>query len=134
MTKVLVGGVFNIVHAGHLFFLKEAKKRGDKLVVVVASDRTAVLTKTYPLFSAEKRKKALEKTGVADRVVIGDDTDFMKVVEKEDPDVIVLGKDQKMSKKRLEKELRKRRLICRVVRLRRRKKGYSVSRILRKKK
>ncbi|MBN2042976.1 MAG: adenylyltransferase/cytidyltransferase family protein [Candidatus Aenigmarchaeota archaeon] len=132
MKRVLVGGVFNIVHAGHLFFLREAKKFGDYLIVVLASDMTAVRNKRYPIFSSEKRKKILEKLKMVDKVVVGDNIDFLKVVRNEKPDVIVLGHDQKMSEKRLEQETKKLGIECKVIRMKKFRRGYSVSKILMK--
>ncbi len=94
MKKVLAGGTFSHLHPGHEFFLNKAKSFGDYLVVVVASDRTVKEKKGYVLESAEKRKEKVESLKIADKVVIGDDRDFFKIVEKENPDVIVLGYDQ----------------------------------------
>ena len=42
---VLAGGVFDIIHPGHIHTLNDAKKLGDVLVVVVATDKTAVKMK-----------------------------------------------------------------------------------------
>lgn len=93
MKKVLAGGVFNIIHPGHIYFLKEAKKLGSYLIVVVASDRTAGKKAIFP---AEVRKKMVESLKFVDRVVIGSETDRMNILEKEKPDIVVLGYDQEM--------------------------------------
>jgi FAD synthetase len=93
MKKVLVGGVFNVIHPGHIYFLTEAKKRGDYLVVVIASDKTAGVKGIYP---AETRKKLVESLGFVDKVVIGSDNDKMDIVRKEKPVLVVLGYDQVM--------------------------------------
>lgn len=110
MKKVLAGGVFNIIHPGHIWFLERAKALGDCLVVVVANDRTVL--KSKPLIRPqEERKRALENLGIADKVLIGDEGDFLKVVRKERPGIIALGYDQKFDAKELEA------LGCRVVRI-----------------
>lgn len=132
MKKVLVGGVFSILHKGHEFFLKKAKEFGDYLIVVIASNRTACLTKKYPVVDQGTRKKNLEKLGIADKVVIGDEVDFMKVVRREKPDVIVLGHDQKMSEKELRKMLAKEGLDCGIIRVKEKLKGYKTSKIIKK--
>lgn len=129
MKKVLTGGVFNTIHQGHIRFLKRAGELGDCLVVVVANDKT-VLKKKPLLKPQEERKNALEKLGIADKVVIGDERDFLKVVKKEKPDIVALGYDQEPDKGLLEtlKELG-----CKLVRIK--KFGsYSTSRILEKNK
>ena len=132
MKKVLVGGVFNIVHPGHVFFLRKAKEFGDYLIVVVANNRTASLTKRYPIIDQKIRKENIEKLGIADKVVIGDETDFMKVVRREKPDVIVLGYDQKMSERELKKMLMKEGVNCEVRRIKEKLRGYKTSRMVKK--
>ena len=132
MKKVLAGGVFGVIHPGHEFFLKKAKAFGDFLVVVVASDKTTCITKKYPVIGAETRKRNLEALGIADRVVIGDDADFMKVVRQEKPDVIVLGYDQKMSEKELEKLLQKNGIECEIARIKENLRGHKTSKIIKK--
>ncbi len=133
MKKVLVGGVFNLIHKGHEFFLRKSKEYGDYLIVVVASNRTAYLTKKYPILDQRTRKKNLEATGIADKVVIGDEIDFMKVVRREKPNVIVLGHDQKMSEKELGVMLTREGIDCEVVRIKEVLKGYRTSKLIKKK-
>ena len=41
MKTVMCAGTFDTIHPGHLYFLSEAKKYGDKLIVVVARDETS---------------------------------------------------------------------------------------------
>jgi len=45
MIRVMTFGTFNIFHKGHEFYLREAKKFGDKLYVVVALDSTVLKIK-----------------------------------------------------------------------------------------
>ena len=133
MKKVLVGGVFNIVHPGHVFFLKKSRELGDFLLVVIANDETARKTKKYAVVDQRTRKKNIEKLGIADKVVIGDAKDFMKVVRKERPDLIVLGYDQRMKEKDLKRMLAESGLECGVTRLRKKLKGYKTSKIIKNK-
>ena len=94
MIKVLCGGRFNFPHKGHEYFLREAKKHGDYLIVVIAHDVHNI--KKSEIVDMEKRKQNLEKLKIADEVVIGDSQDFFKVVEKYQPQIIALGWDQKL--------------------------------------
>jgi len=48
LVKVLAFGTFDILHPGHEFYLKEAKKHGDILDVVVARDSTVEKIKGKP--------------------------------------------------------------------------------------
>jgi cytidyltransferase-like protein len=133
-TKVLAGGVFNIFHPGHVFFLQKAKALGDCLVVVIASDRTAHRTKKYELAPQETRKANVERLGIADKVVIGDESDFMKVVRDERPDIIALGHDQKADEKALAKLLAEEGIACEIVRIREKLGDYKTSNIIKNKK
>ncbi len=91
--KVLVGGCFNLIHPGHIYFLKEAKKLGDELIVVLTNDKNN--RKPYAI-SAKRRKRALESLNIADKILIGDSKDKTKIVKKVKPGIIALGYDQKL--------------------------------------
>ncbi|MEM5871547.1 MAG: adenylyltransferase/cytidyltransferase family protein [Candidatus Aenigmatarchaeota archaeon] len=134
MKKVLVGGVFNIVHPGHIFFLKKAKELGDYLIVVVAHNKTAEKAKKYEIIDHTIRRKNIEKLDIADKVVIGDEKDFMKVVRKEKPNIIALGYDQKIKIRDLKKKLSENNLKCDVIRIKEHLKGYKTSKIIKTKK
>ncbi|MFH0928322.1 MAG: adenylyltransferase/cytidyltransferase family protein [bacterium] len=102
MVKVLASGVFDILHPGHLYYLTEARKLGDYLVVVVASDCTATALKRPPLHSAEQRAELVRALKVVDEVIIGFDTfDALAMLHQIQPQIIALGFDQE----RLEGEL-----------------------------
>ena len=131
MKKVLVGGVFSVIHPGHEYFLKKAKSMGDFLVVVIASDRTVMRRKGVLHKTASERKTQLEKTGIPDKVVIGSEENHFKVVEKEKPDIIVIGYDQEIDKELLER-IKKSGLIPEIVRIEEKHKEYSSSRMVNK--
>jgi FAD synthetase len=95
IKKVLVGGCFNSIHPGHIYFLKEAKKFGDKLIIVLANDKN---NKKPYVIPAWERKKKMEALNIADQVLIGDPKDKTKIVKEIKPDIIALGYDQKIPK------------------------------------
>jgi len=125
MKKVLVGGVFSIIHPGHIYFLKRAKKFGDYLIVVIANDKNVLRQKGYVISNQNERKEIVSSLSVVDKVVIGDENDYFKIVEKEKPDVIVLGYDQKIDKN----VMKKRKIRCKIVRIRDKFKNYSTKTI-----
>ncbi|MHA2244094.1 MAG: adenylyltransferase/cytidyltransferase family protein [Candidatus Hodarchaeales archaeon] len=105
---VLTGGVFDIVHLGHLKTLKEAKSRGDILFVVVASDEIVEVNKGRPpLNSQTNRMELLSHLDVVDVVQAGtsDPNKFLEVVLSVKPDAIVLGYDQSLTETELSKLL-----------------------------
>ena len=124
--KVLAGGVFNIVHPGHVHFLKKAKELGDELVVVVAHDKTVLKNKKNLMFPASVRAQTVRNIRDVSKVVIGDDTDMMKVVKRERPDIIAIGYDQ--DDKLIKKMLSETGIECELVKIGRLK-GYSTKKI-----
>lgn len=72
MTKVLVTGVFDILHREHVIFLRKAKKLGDYLVVGVESDKRVKEIKgtNRPIHSQDERVKKIKKEKIADKVIV----------------------------------------------------------------
>jgi len=95
MKKVMVFGTFDLLHKGHLYFLSEAKKQGTYLIVVVARDSTVEKIKhKKPKHTELERKYAIEKTKIADKVILGAEKLSFECIVDEKPDVICLGYDQ----------------------------------------
>ena len=55
MTRVMAVGVFDLLHAGHLYYLEEAKALGDHLTVVIAHDDTVRKRKHEPVTGSDLR-------------------------------------------------------------------------------
>ena len=92
---VLAGGVFDIIHPGHIYTLNEAKALGDVLVVVVATDNTSVkMKKRSPLHSQEQRQELVNSLSMVDLCLIGQEDDIFKTVNHVRPQIIALGYDQ----------------------------------------
>ena len=118
MTTVLAAGTFDHVHKGHEYFLTEARKHGDKLVVVVALDKTVEQRKgKLPKYSQDERVEHVLDVGIADEVVLGKEGSIFDIISEINPDVICLGYDQGVSEDHLQQELDKRGLSARIVRL-----------------
>lgn len=110
-------GTFDILHMGHIYFLKEAKKLGDTLVVVVACDKTVRRLKHEPVTPEQMRLNLIKELRMVDDAVIGSEDDMFAVVEQIQPDIIALGYDQIHDEKSLQKKLDDRGLSARLVRL-----------------
>ncbi len=132
MKRVLVGGVFNIIHPGHIDFLKESKKHGDYLIVVISHDKNVIKNKGYLVFKAKERKKIIESLRFVNKVIIGDEKDYFKVIRKEVPDVIILGYNQKIDKNYLKKRIKEMGIDCKVIRIRTKFGNYSTKEIINK--
>lgn len=104
--KVMAFGTFDLFHAGHENYLKQAKALGDKLVVIIALDETVKKIKGHlPTHNQKERMQSVKNSGLADQVLLGNREDKHKVLKKHRPDVIALGYDQFVFTQRLEKTL-----------------------------
>ena len=115
---VLAGGVFDIIHPGHIHTLNDAKKIGDVLVVVIATDKTAIkMKKRKPLHNAKLRQELVSSLTMVDLCVIGDEEDIFKTVDLVKPQIIALGYDQTHQEKFITDGCKKINLNVRVARL-----------------
>jgi len=115
-TKVLAFGTFDIFHKGHEFYLKEAKKYGDILNVIVARDSTVKQIKgKAPLNSELKRLAKIQNLDYVDRAFLGYEKDKYKIIEEIRPDIICLGYDQQSFNNDLKNKLKKRGLNPKIV-------------------
>ena len=92
---VLAGGVFDIIHPGHIHTLNAAKALGDVLVVAIATDKIAQkMKKRPPLHNQELRCELVRSLSMVDSAIIGHEDDIFETVKDVKPNVIVLGYDQ----------------------------------------
>ncbi len=118
LRVVLAGGVFDIIHPGHIYTLNSAKALGDTLVVVIATDNTAKKMKNRtPLHSQEQRKNLVDSLSMVDFCLIGHEGDIFQTVEKVKPEIIALGYDQVHQEKFITDGCRKINLDVKVARL-----------------
>ena len=101
MRKILAFGTFDLLHKGHISYLKQAKKFGDELYVLVACDQAVKWAKGFaPEENEKKRLKKVKDLKFVDFAWIGEPVmsveDYLKPINKTKPDVICLGYDQAM--------------------------------------
>ena len=94
LTVVLCGGVFDVIHHGHVYALNAAKALGDVLVVVVVSDRTVKKAGKAARHDARTRRRIVGAPGSVDVCLAGHDSDIFASVRMVRPDVITPGYDQ----------------------------------------
>tara|TARA_B100000614_G_scaffold160984_1_gene143434 strand:+ start:388 stop:822 length:435 start_codon:yes stop_codon:yes gene_type:complete len=94
--KVMAVGVFDLLHAGHLHYLEQAKSLGDYLTVVVAHDDTVRMRKHEPVTNHELRKRMVEGLKPVDEAIIGNspEVSIFEILPVVNPDIIALGYDQ----------------------------------------
>ena len=110
-------GTFDLLHMGHIYYLKEAKKLGDILAVVVATDATVRKFKHDPITPQEIRVNLIKELKMVDEAYLGHEEDMYAIVEEIKPDIIALGFDQIHDVATIKNELKKRKLNVQVVRL-----------------
>jgi len=92
---VLAGGVFDIIHPGHIHTLNAAKALGGVLVVAIATDKTAEkMKKRSPLHNQELRRELVSYLSMVDEAIVGHEDDIFQTVKEVKPNIIVLGYDQ----------------------------------------
>src|SRR3989344_7183697 len=118
MKRIMVFGTFDILHPGHISFLRRAKKLGDYLIVSLARENNIRKIKGHKArYSESERKSMLEAVKYADKVVLGAKDDYIKHIVSQKPHIIALGYDQRAFTKGLEEKLAHRGLRIKIIRL-----------------
>ncbi|MEM4272635.1 MAG: adenylyltransferase/cytidyltransferase family protein [Candidatus Bilamarchaeaceae archaeon] len=92
---VMTGGVFDVIHIGHVVTLGEAKKHGDVLIVVVAQDEHIAKKNRQPLHNQGYRSALVQALKPVDLAILGGE-DFVATLNRVKPDAIAYGYDQKI--------------------------------------
>ena len=97
---VFTNGCFDLLHVGHLYSLKEAKKHGDILVVAVNSDQSVKRYKgdLRPIINENDRIALLCALEIVDYVVLMNDDNPVNIIKTIKPDVCIKGEDWKNKK------------------------------------
>lgn len=124
-VRVFIGGTFDGLHSGHLYLIEFARAQGMKLArrsgrpgvrlsAVVARDESVFRIKHRPPHHNQaERQRLLASLSAVDEAIVGVPNDFILSVRRVDPDLIVLGYDQKAS---WEGALREAGILARIVR------------------
>jgi len=128
--RVLVGGVFDILHPGHVYFLRKARELG-RVYVVLAKDQTVLESKGRPpVLSENERAEILRELKTVTEVIIGTyPPDFKKILEEVKPDIVFLGPDQSYLVPLIEKSLKEAGISAEIKQLDKRLENYSSTRI-----
>ena len=113
---VVATGTFDLLHPGHLYYLKESRALGNELHVIVARDKN-VLHKPTPIVPEMQRLVMVSALSPVTSARLGDPTDMMRPIEEIQPDIITLGCDQHFSERDLEQKLKGRGISAQVIRI-----------------
>ena len=104
--KVLIAGTFDILHPGHIFLINEAAKLGDVYVVVATDKNRERYSGEAPIVPEQQRLEIIKNIKNVKMAKLGrPDNDTLKTVEDINPDIILLGPDQKFSLEKLKNAL-----------------------------
>lgn len=94
-TVVFTNGCFDILHIGHLRYLKESKNCGDVLIVGLNSDSSVKKIKgpSRPINNENDRAELLSELNCVDYVVIFDEDSPKKLIDEFKPDIYTKGAD-----------------------------------------
>ncbi len=116
MTRVMAQGTFDLLHPGHLHYLRESAALGDELVVVIARDSRKSGEKDLVMDEGDRREM-VDALEMVDRAVLGSEDSIYDSVADLEPDIITLGHDQPFDPDSLEQDLADRDLHVAVERI-----------------
>ena len=92
---VFTNGCFDLLHAGHVTYLEAAKKRGDKLILGLNTDRSvsAIKGPTRPVVHENDRARVLAALESVDAVILFDEDTPLNLINAIKPNVIAKGSD-----------------------------------------
>lgn len=92
---VFTNGCFDLLHAGHVTYLEAAKKRGDKLILGLNTDRSvsAIKGPTRPVVHENDRARVLAALQSVDAVILFDEDTPINLINAIKPNVIAKGSD-----------------------------------------
>ncbi len=131
----MVAGSFEILHPGHVYLLKEAKKLGRVIVVVSSDYNFERFKKRKPIIGENQRLEMVRSLKFVDEAIIGNPIDnIFEIILKIRPDILLLGPDQHINEEELKNFLRNNGLNTEIRRLSKRLEGelYSSSKIIEK--
>jgi FAD synthetase len=114
-TRAVAQGTFDLLHPGHVHYLREAATFGDELHVIVAR-RCNVTHKEPPILPDYQRRAVVDAIDAVDEAHLGHESDIFVPIERIEPAVIVLGYDQHHEEDAVAAALEERGIDCRVER------------------
>lgn len=94
--KIVLGhGIFDLLHYGHIYYLKQAKNLGDILVVSVVADKFVRKGSGRPVFSEKMRADSIAALECVDYIVLCNDFGPWDILKEIKPDIYAKGGDSK---------------------------------------
>lgn len=94
--RVMIFGTFDDLHPGHLYVFRNALERGEVWVVVARDSNVLKIKGRTALQSEDDRVAAINKAFPSAHVMLGNPKHFLSPIREVNPDLILLGYDQKL--------------------------------------
>jgi len=117
MKTVMAFGTFDLLHPGHINFLKQAKKYGNLIVIIARNKTIKRLKGKLPRHGEKHRLEAIKGLKLASRVVLGSLINKYAGIKRYKPDIICLGYDQTYFTEELKEQIIKLKLKTKIIRL-----------------
>jgi FAD synthetase len=118
LKVVMMGGAFEIIHPGHVHALSEARRLGNTLVVVVATDGSVEKNKGRPPVTDQALRVGLVSSmRQVDLALPGNKGSIYEILSRIRPDVVALGYDQRHNADEIAQEAARRGIVIRTARL-----------------
>lgn len=106
--KIVVSGAFDLLHPGHTFLINEASKLGEVYVIVARDVNVKKFKGESPILPEEQRLEMVQNLKNVKKAIFGKiDSDYLKIIEEINPDIIMLGPNQKVTIKMIKNGLKK---------------------------
>ena len=103
---MLIAGTFDLLHPGHIYLVNEAAKMGDVYVIVATDQNRKLYSGESPIIPENQRLEVMMSVKNVKEARLGrSDNDTLKTVEEINPDIILLGPDQKYDQNTLKQGL-----------------------------
>jgi FAD synthetase len=94
--RVLIAGTFDLIHPGHIYLINEAAKMGSVHVVIATDKNREKYSGEKPIVPEQQRLEVIKSIKNVTAARLGrHDNDTLKTVEEINPDIILLGPNQK---------------------------------------
>lgn len=92
---MFTNGVFDLLHPGHIRYLRAARSHGDVLIVAINSDRSVRANKgpSRPILPERERAEMVAALDMVDAVVVFDEETPAEIIDRLRPDVLAKGAD-----------------------------------------
>ncbi len=106
--KIVITGTFDLVHPGHTFLIKEASKLGEVYVIVARDINVKKFKGESPIIPEDQRLEMVQNLKNVKKAIFGKiNSDYLKIIEEINPDIIMLGPNQKVTIKMIKDGLKK---------------------------